>query len=183
MRFSVGGLVGCVALVFGLTVTPVLAQSGGLAKQDMPVKMDLTARKVVTDDKGKETLSAAQQARPGDVISYSLSVANTGKDVVSKFAPTIPVPAGMELVAGSAKPAPSHASLDGRQFESFPIKRKVTLPNGKVEEREVPASQYRAVRWSQDRLAAGAASQFSLRARLTQPATAAEGVSSGAGKS
>jgi hypothetical protein len=61
---------------------------------------------------------------------------------------------------------PSEASLDGKKFEPLPIVRKVRMPSGVETEVEVPASEYRALRWEAGNLAPGAKTTITARAKL-----------------
>ena len=156
---AVGIATVCVALSLAWT-DPAAAQSKG------DVQISLIARKVTAAPDGKEKLLAADTARPGEVIQYDAVYLNQSRKEVRNLAPTLPIPAGMEFVAESAKPVASQASLDGRTFEPFPLVRKVTRPDGRVEEVPVPLSEYRALRWNVGELKAGATTRIIARARL-----------------
>ena len=156
---AVGIATVCVALSLAWS-EPAVAQSKG------DVQISLLARKVTAAPDGKEQLIAADTARPGEVIQYDAVYSNTSRKEVQNLAPTLPIPAGMEFVAESAKPAATLASLDGRVFEKFPLVRKVTRPDGRIEEVPVPFSEYRALRWNAGELKAGATTRIIARARL-----------------
>jgi hypothetical protein len=72
----------------------------------------------------------------------------------------------LEYLPETAKPAPAMASLDGRNFEPFPLKRTVMLPDGTKKEEAIPYSEYRALRWALGDLDSGKATLVSARARL-----------------
>ena len=72
----------------------------------------------------------------------------------------------LPVAACSAKPAPAEASLDGRTFAPIPLKRRVTLPTGEVQEQEVPPSEYRALRWQAGDLAPGSRTAIAARTRI-----------------
>jgi hypothetical protein len=57
------------------------------------------------------------------------------------------MPQGIEYLAGSAAPSGVEASVDGKEYGVPPLKRKVRLANGKVEEQTVPYAEYRYLRW------------------------------------
>jgi uncharacterized repeat protein (TIGR01451 family) len=126
----------------------------------------LTAQRVVRGDDGKEKLQPADRAFPGEIVQYDALYQNKGDKLIGNVEPTLPIPNGMAYVPDSAKPAPVKASLDGKTFEPLPIKRKVTLPNGEVEEREVPATEYRALRWFVGEVESGARTTVVARARI-----------------
>lgn len=150
----------CMALALGASVL-VHAQN---AQSD--VSVNLSAKKVVVADGGKETFSSAQQAKPGDVIQYDAVYKNSGKGAVKNLLATVPIPEGLAFLADSAKPADAQASLDGKNFERIPLMREVTKADGTKEKQAVPFSEYRALRWSISELAPGASVTVSARARV-----------------
>jgi uncharacterized repeat protein (TIGR01451 family) len=134
------------------------------------VKVEMKAE-TVTIQQGKEVLSAAKQAAPGDIVKYTAVYKNTDKAPAAQVLATIPVPAATEYVAGSATPAGALASVDGTNFSPIPLKRKVKDSAGKLVEQEIPVSEYRALRWSLGDLAGGASRTVSARVKLrTEPA-------------
>lgn len=118
------------------------------AHADGDVRVSMTAQRVTTDAHGVEHLDQAEQARPGETIEYRALYHNEGDATVRQLLASLPVPAGMEYVPGSAAPAQVLASLDGRTFAPVPLKRLVRLPNGDEIEQLVPYREYRALRWS-----------------------------------
>jgi len=143
-----------------IAVTPVSAQS------QEPLSVQLKARKVLVAE-GKETFESAEKAKPGDTIEYATVCKNTTARVLGNLKPNLPIPAGMEYEANTAKPVPTEASLDGKKFEKFPIKRKFKTADGKEEEREVAASEIRALRWNVGDLAGGASTTMVARVRVS----------------
>ncbi len=149
-------------LAAGFLAVPASAQSG---RSD--VTISLVAQKVVTKD-GKEALVAADRAVPGDVIQYEAHCHNHSQQRVHRLSPSLPIPAGMVFVPGSARPAPAEASLDGMNFSSLPLQRRITRPGGQVAMVEVPATEYRALRWQVGNLDAGSKTNVTARTRLAQ---------------
>ena len=137
-----------------------LAQNSG----DLEVK--LAAQRVSSSPGGKETLQAAERAFPGDIIQYDATYQNLGGKAITNLEPTLPIPAGMHYLPDTARPVPAQASLDGRTFAPIPLKRKVTLPTGEVKEQEVPATEYRALRWNLGEMAPGARTTLIARTRI-----------------
>ena len=136
------------------------------AQENEPIVSTLTVKKVVTDEGGREKFASASEAKPGEIVQYEAAYRNrSGKDVANLQA-TVPIPVGTEFIAWSAKPVPSSASLDGAIYSPFPIKRKVTLPDGSIAEQDAPMSEYRALRWNVGDLKAGATATVVARARL-----------------
>ena len=140
------------ATVLGLSLA-----NGANAAEALSV--DLQAKQVVTEN-GKPVLKAVSRAKSGDVIQYQAIYRNNIQKPMTDLALTLPVPANMVYVSSSS-PAPTQASLDGKKFENLPILRKV---NGKMV--EVPASQYRALRWIVKTLPAQQSTTVSLNARV-----------------
>jgi len=136
------------------------------AQKANDVVVTLKAQKVVQTSDGKEVLRVADRAMPGEVIQYDALYRNEGKKGVRNLQPTLPIPAGLEYLPDSAKPAPSKASVDGKNFAPIPLMRQVALPDGKTKEEPVPPSEYRALRWDLGDLDSGRNAVVSARARL-----------------
>lgn len=151
----------------GILLAPALVHAAD------DVSVVLTARKVTVTD-GKEAMAPADQARPGDVIEYRAAYRNTSTHPVRQLAATLPVPKGMEFLALSAAPQALMASLDGRQFEPVPLKRRVKLASGREVLREVPPSEYRWLRWSLGTIGPREARTVSARMRVTPLQVAAD---------
>lgn len=158
-------ILGVLAASLSIDVAPAQAQDKN------PVAVSLTARKVVVQD-GKETLQAADKARPGEVIQYEAVYRNAGSTAVHGLQATVPVPEGLAYVAGSSKPANAQASLDGKNFQSIPLMREVKKVDGTTVKQAVPLAEYRALRWSIDSLDGGKDVAVQLRATVltNQPA-------------
>jgi len=134
------------------------------------VKAEMKAEKV-TIQQGKEVLSPANQAAPGDIVQYTATYRNTDKTPATQVVATLPIPAATEYVPGTANPAGAWASTDGTNFAPIPLKRMVKNSEGKMVEQVVPVSEYRALRWSLGDLAGGASRAVSARVMLsTAPA-------------
>jgi uncharacterized repeat protein (TIGR01451 family) len=132
----------------------------------------LTQSRVTVGADGKEVLVPAAKAAPGDVIEYRVTYTNRGKAAVTGVEASLPVPAGMAYVPATARPEGALASLGDAKFESIPLKRRVTLADGRPEDREVPAAEYKALRWKLGELAAGKSASVAARMRLVPPGTA-----------
>ncbi|MBE7369703.1 DUF11 domain-containing protein [Ramlibacter pallidus] len=125
----------------------------------------LVAKRVETVS-GKVVLNPADSGKPGDLVEYSGTYRNEGRNGVEKLVATIPVPAGTTFVAGSAQPAAAQASTDGTRFAALPLMRTVRLPDGTSRQEPVPLSEYRFVRWELGTLAAGTDAVVKLRVRI-----------------
>jgi uncharacterized repeat protein (TIGR01451 family) len=146
-----------------------------LAADSANVVVDLKGQKVLKGAGGKEKFESADKARPGDVIEYKAVYRNTGKKTAANVLATIPVPLGTGYIPGSAKPVKTVASVNGTDYAPVPLKKKVSLPSGKEEMREVPYEEYRFIRWELKSLEPGKSATFSMRVRIstTQPETPA----------
>jgi uncharacterized repeat protein (TIGR01451 family) len=111
-----------------------------------PLETRLEQQKVARAADGKEVLAPAEGVRPGEVLEYTATYRNTGKQALKNVEATLPIPSNTEFVPGSVKPGNAKASLDGRAFADMPLKRTVTRGGKQVQE-EVPAREYRALRW------------------------------------
>lgn len=133
------------------------------------VKVEMKAEKV-TVQMGKESMSSADQAAPGDVLQLTATYKNTDKTPVKQVLADIKIDPREEYVPGTAKPAGVMASTDGVKFSPLPLKRMVKNSAGKMVEQEVPASEFKVLRWTLD-LAGGESRAVSARMKLrTAPA-------------
>lgn len=152
-------------VVLALLALPVAAP--GAARADGEVKVSMTAHRITTTERGEERLIPAEQARPGETIEYRARYLNEGDATVRQLVASLPVPAGMEFVAGTAAPEQVFASVDGKSFSPVPLKRRVRKANGQEIEELVPYREYRALRWMLGDLAGGGEETVLARMRVT----------------
>ena len=131
-----------------------------------PVEATLVAFQVGKNAEGKEVLLPAIQSAPGDTLEYQTVYQNNGKTAIKSLEATLPLPVGTAYVAGSAKPVNPQARLDGKVFSAVPLKTIVKTPDGKLQERLVPYSDYRALRWSLGELAGSEKVTVSARVQI-----------------
>jgi len=143
-----------------------LCAGEAFGQKTIDVAVTLKAQKVLRTKEGKEVLQVADRAMPGEIIQYDALYKNQSSSRVRQLEPTLPIPAGLEYIADSAKPAPSRASLDGKSFAPIPLMRQVSLPNGETKQEQIPLSEYRALRWELGDLDAGKTALISARAKL-----------------
>jgi hypothetical protein len=143
-----------------------VASMAAVSHADGDVAVTLAAQRVEAQSGGKETLAPADQAKPGDVIEYRATYHNSGATNVRELAATLPIPFGSEYIARSASPAPTLASLDGRTFSPLPLKRRAHLADGRDVMQEVPAREYRSLRWTLGTLPARGERTVRARVRL-----------------
>ncbi len=124
-------------------VKPAAKAGAQRAAEPLTIKLE---RKKVTQVDGKESLVAAAEAKPGDVIEETATYTNASKKNLRADA-TLPVPQYTELIVASVKPSNVLASIDGTTFSAMPLKRKVKQANGVVLEQIVPVIEYRFLRW------------------------------------
>lgn len=141
-------------------------------QQDVVVTMDV--KKIVKGDDGKEIQQLADQAKPGDILQYTATYTNKTGKVWRDLEATIPVPAFTEYLPGSSRPAGAKASLDGQNFQSIPLRRKVKQADGKEITQLVPYGEYRTLRWFVGKLNENQELKFSTRVKvLSNEASAA----------
>jgi len=120
------------------------------------LKMELQANKIVKNNQGKFTTTAASNAKSGEVVQYRATYTNTINKPISDVAVTLPIPGNMTF-NGVANPATAQATTDGKNYADMPLMRKV---DGKLV--KVPLSEYKALRWNIKWLPANKSADVSL---------------------
>lgn len=155
-----------IAIALTLSCLP-LANTAFSADEKLSVELKVF-KLAKAKNKQKLVLLPAEKARPGDVLEYQALYKNTSKETLRNIQATLPIPAGMIYQAHTAKPKnmkkPLEASIDGIHFAKPPLKRTVTLSNGKQEVQNLPYSEYRFLRWDVGTLQAG--ESFTVQARV-----------------
>jgi uncharacterized repeat protein (TIGR01451 family) len=137
----------------------------GSALADGPLSATLEAHKISVAADGSERQAPAQGAAPGDLIEYRATYRNSSSTVLRGVVATLPVPADCEYVAGTAARG-AQASVDGKNFTSLPLMRRVRLADGREQMQQVPVSEYRFLRWTLGDIAANGASTVTARVRV-----------------
>lgn len=156
----------------------VLALAGAVSFTAPParaagsVSVKLTAQRV-TRVQGRDVLASAESARPGETLEYRAVYVNTGAADARGLTATLPIPAGTSYLPGSANPARVEASLDGRTFAVVPLVRRERTADGRTVVREVPVSEYRALRWPLGTLSSHKERAVTARVRIQPTAVAA----------
>lgn len=127
---------------------------------------ELKVASVVEQADGSEALASAQSVKPGDLLQYSTVYSNLTPRTVSRLVASLPIPAGTEWVATGTLPSTVSASLDGAVFAPLPLMRKTRRADGQWVEVAVPLAEYRALRWPEQQLAAGASFTTTARVRV-----------------
>ncbi|MDQ7989682.1 MAG: hypothetical protein REI09_08620 [Candidatus Dactylopiibacterium sp.] len=146
---------------------------------DVRVELEVVAVQAPGPD-GRERFGPAEKVSPGDLLEYRARYVNRGDATARDVEATLPIPAGgVVYVADSARPRSVLASTDGTLFEAMPLKRTVTLPDGRRQTELVPLAEYRYLRWKLGNLAAGGDVTVVSRVRLTSLDVAQSGVTPG----
>ena len=153
------------ALMGSALAASVVSAAGG-------VTVELTANRV-TKAQGREALVSADAAKPGELLEYRALYKNESASAARGLAATLPIPRGTVYVPGSAAPRRVEASLDGETFAPVPLTRRVRTADGRTVVREVPVSEYRALRWALGSLPARASRAVTARVRV-EPTEVAE---------
>jgi uncharacterized repeat protein (TIGR01451 family) len=173
---SITGVTSMKHLVQSAVLALAVACGAAHAQQKGPLDAALEQRKVVKAADGGESLVAADNVRPGDVIEYVATYRNTGRAPVTGVDATVPVPSNTEFLPGTARPANARASLDGRSYAAMPLKRQV-VRDGRTVEENIPAREYRYLRWHADAIGGEQSVKFTARVRVLDdvPQAAAKG--------
>lgn len=162
----------CVRFLFALGVAAVVLGTAPAANAGGGVTVQLTANRI-TKSQGREVLSPADQAQPGETLEYRATYHNEGASEARGLAATLPIPLGTCYVPGTASPRRVEASLDGRTFAPVPLTRTVRTTDGRTVVREVPASEYRALRWPLGSLPKSQSRAVTARVRIEPTQVAA----------
>lgn len=144
----------------------LLSQAALAAAPDVRVQLEVV-RVDVAASGASEGFASAGAVHPGDLLEYRARYVNHGDALARDVEATLPIPAdGVVYVADSARPRNVLASIDGKRFETIPLKRTVTLPDGRRQTEMVPLAEYRYLRWKLGDLAAGRDVTVVSRVRL-----------------
>ena len=141
----------------------ISAANVAMAKTDVAkeaVSIELSAYKVLTNQKGEVSATPVTQAKPNDVIEYRAKYTNNTTKPVKELLATLPIPADTQFLAKSS-PAQAQASTDGINFATMPLKRKVGTQNVNI-----PLQEYRALRWTISEIPAGQSVTVTAQTRV-----------------
>ncbi|MBF2063681.1 MAG: DUF11 domain-containing protein [Calothrix sp. C42_A2020_038] len=117
-----------------------------LVAQQKQIKKDAQGKEVVS----WKVLDEKTLVKPGDIIRFTVTGRNEGNKTAKDVAFTQKIAKGTvySLNSATSSGATITYSIDqGKTFVANPIV-KVTLANGKVEERPAPAEAYTHLRWN-----------------------------------
>ena len=175
-----------VALLWGLGVASVAAQSGSLLSLTLERSLVVSA---VKDGKTVETLKAnSEQVAPGAVLLEQVRVENLSDKILSKVKVDLPLPKNVvkagstvkantqasSYLAGTATKPSNRWTLEfsrdgGKTFAIEPLKKVVkVLEGGKNVDKEVvvSANEYTHARWTLANIAPKEKLVFGLRAKV-----------------
>ena len=150
-----------------LPVLLLLSVSTAWAEKD-PVTVVMEAHKVSVDDKGKEHLNPADEAKPADIVEYKATYTNNTDHGISNLLATVPIPAGMVFQDSNYKPSRVMATIDGKAYKAVPLMRKVQLADGSWKKVKVPLSEYRSLQWKLGKLKAKSEKVVSARMKVEE---------------
>lgn len=142
------------------TLLGVIASQGHLRSQEasgpgpeVVIRVTVLKEVVVTQEDGTEkaTLMEVTATSPGDTLVYRIEYANLGDEAAKKPRIVDPIPPGTALLPGnwSADGTDLTVSADGGEtFESYPIRRQVTLADGTRVQKEIDHELYTHLQWA-----------------------------------
>lgn len=152
-------------IALAVLATALSAQAQAPAKDGVDARLEV--HKIVRAPDGRESVAAAEAVKPGDILEYLVTYRNHGAQAARDFVATLPIPPATELIPGSERPAGANGSVDAREFNPVPLKRKVRRDGHEMEE-AVPLREYRALRWHTPELKAGQSLTYSARVRILE---------------
>ncbi len=136
---------------FFCLILVMLGTSQASGKQEGPLASNLEAYAVTEDESGREVLEKTEQADPGQIIEYRMTYHNNSPQTITGLNIIGPVPANTAYVAGSAATPVAHeffVSIDGGMtWETEPVKRLRSGPDGSEKEVVISADEYTGVKW------------------------------------
>lgn len=155
-----------------LAVTFGLAAASPAAAKPQVVISVAQSREIVEVKDGVPTprLVPTTTAVPGDVLEYALTYENRGDEAATGAVIDNPIPQGTIYVASSAtgKGAEITFSADAGRTFAPPVKLTYELrrPDGTVEKRTATPAEYTHVRWTVQRIPAGASGTVTYRVKV-----------------
>jgi len=162
------------AAVFAFAVCvvhPALAAEKMKVKVKEKVSLKASAGKdvQVINAKGEKELKRveARKALPGEVIFYTVTYTNTGKEAAENFVATYPVPEHMAYIDGSAAGANALVTYSADLGKTFAEPDKLMMRKLNGMERSADAPDYTHIRWTLTKaVQPGETGSVSFRAKL-----------------
>lgn len=172
--------------LFRFAVAALLLVVGGLPAQAQqaatPQALVVTAsNRTAAADAARGAARNNDQARPGDVLHYTLTFRNVNDRAVTGVTLANPLPAGVRYVANSAQATRQDARAEysadgGKTFSTQPMEEVVV--DGRAVTRPIPAERFTHVRWIVTGTVAPGATvvaEFDARVNAGSPAPAVRG--------
>lgn len=141
-----------------------------VAQQSLRPEVKLALTGLVQRGQEKLPVEKAGKVNPGEIVSYTITAANTGSSPARDLKPSAIIPNGTILIAGSAQ-AEGNAqvvySIDGgKTFHAIPLIEQ-KQPDGSLKKIPAPVSMYTQVRYEwHDPLAPGQTFSASYKVRV-----------------
>jgi len=140
-----------------LCLIALCATTAGRAAQpgqpQVVLSVDVKEEISAPDPKGnlRVVRKGVERASPGDVLVYTLTYTNFGKEPAANARVDDPIPSGTVLLPASVlgERAGITFSVDGgKSFAAYPVMKTVSGPDGKPASVEAPAESYTHIRWT-----------------------------------
>jgi uncharacterized repeat protein (TIGR01451 family) len=156
----------CSVLVFCLLAFVTSA----VAKPQVEIKIVAEKEMTVIKNGQKSTkMVPVKKIATGEIIQYTLSYKNSGKEAARDVVINDPIPEGTTYIAGSASEKGKLTfSIDGgKTFNSAPLVTYEAVVDGNKKEKRVAGTeQYTHIRWIIDRVEPGASDKVSFKVKV-----------------
>jgi uncharacterized repeat protein (TIGR01451 family) len=137
--------------IFVFALVAVVFGSAVVATAQEPLRGNVEALRVVTQENGRVVFLPADEARPQDILEYRVTYANTGETTLRNVTIVDPVPVGTEYIVRSAT-RPNEGAVEfsidgGKTYHSWPIRIKKKDAKGKEVEVEATPDMVSHIRW------------------------------------
>ncbi len=159
-RVVVSTVAGLLLFTGAAWAKPQMVISIATAKEVKETKNGITTTKLVT----------ATSAASGETLHYTLTYHNKGDEDAVNAVVVDPVPAGTVYLINSAtgRNAEIEYSADGGKTYAYPVKvsHEIRLTSGKVEKRIATPDDYTHIRWTIQKVPAGASGTVGFDVRV-----------------
>jgi len=145
-----------------ILTTTALLLAATIAWAAPKIEIALTAEveiKSIVDGKEVITRVPAAEAKPGEIIYYTLTYHNSGDQAATEVKLNDPIPKETQYITGSAFGAGAKItfSADGGETyqEATLVTFKITNADGTTSVKSASPDQYTDIRWTVDSIAAG----------------------------
>lgn len=148
---------------------PVSVPAAALGQPQIVLSVDVKEEISAPDAQGnpKVVRRDVERADPGDVLVYTLTYTNSGKEPAVNARVDDPIPSGTLLLPASVlgeKARVTFSADGGKTYTTYPATKLVNGPDGKPVQLPVPAESYTHIRWTaQDPIAPGESRSASFK--------------------